>query len=94
MAEEPNVNAPSTEEEASEAAESKEQQLEEEQAEEDEPRAVSSSMVAEVGFDREAEEVKVTFNNGGEASYPCSPEAWSGLLAAPSVGKWMWENVL
>lgn len=85
------------EEAAAKASEEEEQKLEsEEEASEaeDEPRAVSSSMVAEVGYDREAEEINVSFVNGHEESYGCSPEQWSDLLAAPSVGKAMWEMFL
>ena len=77
-----------------EEAEAKAEAEEEEQEVEDEPRTVSSSMVAEVGYDREGEEVQVVFVNGHEESYGCTPEQWSELADAPSVGKYMWENFL
>jgi hypothetical protein len=79
---------------AEEEAEKEEEQQEEQVEAEDEVRSVSSSMVAEVGYEREAEEVVVVFVNGHEDSYPCTPDQWSALLDAPSVGKFFWENFL
>jgi hypothetical protein len=98
VSEEPTTTPPSEEEESSANQQAEEEQAteesEEQQAEEDEQRSVSSSMVAEVGYDREAEEVHVVFNNGHEEGYSCTPETWTELLAASSVGKFMHENFL
>ena len=93
MAEEEEAAAKQAEEEE-QKAELEEEQQEEQSEAEDETRAVSSSMVAEVGYEREAEEVIVVFVNGHEGSYSCTPDQWTGLLDAPSVGKYFWENFL
>jgi hypothetical protein len=51
-------------------------------------------MLAEWGYNREAEEINVTFNNGRSESYPCTPQPWEDANNASSAGKWMHENVL
>lgn len=75
-----------------EEAQAEEQERQEE--EDNQLRPVPSSMVAEVGYDKENEELIVIFNNGHEDTYPITPEQWADLKLAPSVGKWMWANVL
>lgn len=70
------------------------EELGEEEEQDDELRAVPSSMVAEIGYDRETEELEVVFNNGKQDTYPCSPDQWEEVKNAPSVGRWMWANVL
>ena len=51
-------------------------------------------MIAEWGYNREAEALDVLLNNGHEESYPCSPEQWEDAKNALSPGKWMHANVL
>jgi hypothetical protein len=77
-----------------EEEELKQEEVQEEEEQDDEARPVASTMVAEVGYNREANELEVTFDNGKQESYSCTPEQWEELKNAPSVGKWMWANVL
>lgn len=86
--------AKASELEAVEEAEQKAQQEAEAQAEEDEQRDPGSSMVASWGFNAEAELLEVTFQNGREETYSCTPEQWAEANSSPSAGKWMHQNML
>lgn len=77
-----------------EAVGESEEEESEDNAEADEPRPVASSMVSEWGYDRQSETLEVTFNNGKQEGYPCSPEQWEEAKNADSAGKWMHENML
>lgn len=70
------------------------EQENEEEEHDDEPRAVASSMVASIGFNRESGELLVEFVNGRSESYPCDPSQWEEVKTAPSVGQWMHQNIL
>ena len=82
------------EEEAQQQEEQKAQEEEEQHDEEDEQRDPGSTMIASWGYDREAEQLEVTFQNGHEESYPCTPDQWSEATTVASAGKWMHENML
>lgn len=84
---------------------SEEQEIQEEQSpeskeapEEEETdnalRAVSSTMVSEIGFDEEQQELEIVFLSGRQERYSATKLMWEDLKSAPSVGKWMHENVL
>lgn len=98
MAEEPGVIAPPEEEEPSGQQQAEEearvQEEEDRQAEEDEQRDPGSTMVASWGYNREAEELEVTFQNGRTESYPCSPDQWTEASQTASAGRWMHQNML
>ena len=54
---------------------------------------VSSSNVAEVGYDEETQEVYVRFLNGSLYVYKGVPKfEYEGLLNAPSVGSYLHRN--
>lgn len=80
--------------EEAEAEEQKQQEEEEQHEEEDEQRDPGSSMIASWGYERESEELVVTFQNGHEESYPCSPAQWEEAKSTSSAGKWMHANML
>lgn len=60
----------------------------------EEPKPVVSSMVAEVAYSPESEELEVTFVNGHVETYQVDQSVYEGLLSTTSVGKYMWEWVL
>lgn len=67
----------------------------EEQTEHDDaPRPVASTMVSEIGYNRDNELLEVVFVNGKEEDYACTPDEWESIKEAPSIGKWMHEHVL
>lgn len=50
--------------------------------------AVTSKMIAAVGYDDAAQVMEVEFKNGKVYQYPMIPrEKYDALMAAPSVGK-------
>jgi len=74
--------------------ETPEDEGQEEEVHDDSTRAVSSTMVGSIGFNRESGELLVDFVNGHSESYPISPDQWEEVKQAPSVGQWMHQNVL
>lgn len=82
------------EEQAAEAEEQAAEAAEEQEEEEDEQRDPGSTMIASWGYNREEELLEVTFQNGREESYGCTPEQWTEAASTSSAGKWMHENVL
>lgn len=57
-------------------------------------RSVSSSSIAEVGYDRESTVLVVRFHNGAEYRYFSVPETvFEGFLAAHSAGGYFHERV-
>jgi hypothetical protein len=56
---------------------------------------VDSSMIHAVGYDAEAQELEVVFNNGQVWRYvEVPPEEFEGLMAADSKGRYMRGNIL
>ena len=84
--------------EAEEAEEKEAQEAEATEKEEEEPEEESqtpdSSMVAEWRYESGPETLVVTFVNGHEESYSCSPEQWTAAKEASSAGKWMHQEML
>lgn len=55
---------------------------------------VSSSNVASVGYDAEAQTLEVEFRNGGIYRYEGVPQSvYDGLMAAGSIGAYLNANV-
>ena len=77
-----------------EEEEQHQQETEEAQEAEDEQRDPGSSMISSWGYNREAEELEVTFQNGKTESYGCTPEQWADAASTASAGKWMHANML
>jgi hypothetical protein len=57
---------------------------------------VESSMIASVGYDPEAQELEVEFNNSGQVYvyYEVPKEEYDGLMAAESKGIYMHNNII
>lgn len=59
-----------------------------------EMRKVYSSHIDEVGYDAEAQEMHVRFQNGSHIVYQgVPPEAARGVMNAPSIGSALWGTV-
>ena len=65
---------------------------EEQKAEDAELKSVDSTMVSEIAWDEGT--LTVVFQNEKEETYLVDDESWKNLKEAPSVGKWMHDNVL
>jgi hypothetical protein len=56
---------------------------------------VDSSMIHAVGYDPESRTLQVVFNSGKTWEYyDVPPEAYQGLMAAESKGRYMRANIL
>lgn len=56
---------------------------------------VESSMIHAVGYDEQARELEVVFNNGGIYRYmDVDKEEYEGLLQAESKGRYMRANII
>lgn len=60
----------------------------------DSERAVASSMVAAWGYDRVNEQIEVSFDNGHQGSFSCTPDQWEEAKEAVSPGRFMWQHFL
>ena len=59
-----------------------------------ETKPVVSSLLSEVGYDEDAEELTVVFKNGKRYVYEAvPPDTYDDLIAAPSLGKFFARNV-
>lgn len=54
---------------------------------------VSSSWVSYARYDLAMEELEIGFRGGWVEYYRASPEVARSFAAAPSKGRWVWENI-